>query len=686
MEGVGVNWQTIVYIVPILAAGIIPLILLIYALKYRKNSPLLGAFIFVMAALTIWSFGYVLELYCSSLSVTLLMVKIEYIGIVTLPVAWLIFALQYTGREKWISIRNLALLFIIPIFELMICWTNYRHLFYKNVELATGVVTPIQPSYGPAFWLLIIYCQILTLVGVFLFLRKSIELGRLYLKQGIILAAGVMAPIIGNAVYVTGLSPLPPGYDLTPLLFTVTGIVLIWVIFRFRFLDIVPVARNAIFENISDAIFVLDKQNRIIDFNRSGKIFVENAIHHPSEIIGECVEKMLHPDILPKFDNDKTQISIEIERNGRHYDVRISPIYDKRKQILGRIIILRDITDRKKAEEALKESEKRFEDIARSSADWIWEVDKDGKYTFVSGKVKDILGYHPEELIGKTPFDLMPKEEATRIRRIFKEISSKKKRIIDLENWNLSKKGEKICLLTNGVPILDRNDNLLGYRGVDKNITERKKAEERIKQLNETLKLLNKIMRHDILNNLQIIQSSLEFYAEEGNKDLLETMFKRIQSSIELIHKMSALESLVSSSEKLKEYNVIELVEDVIKDYSVDFKIEGNGIIIADEAIRSVIDNIISNAIVHGKTDKIDINIENKGDTCEIRITDYGRGIPDEIKEKVFEEHFSYGETGGTGLGLYIVKQTIERYGGSIHIEDNKPKGTVFVIRLKGKK
>ncbi|RLF92898.1 hypothetical protein DRN45_06485, partial [Thermococci archaeon] len=142
----------------------------------------------------------------------------------------------------------------------------------------------------------------------------------------------------------------------------------------------------------------------------------------------------------------------------------------------------KDITEVKKAEEKLKESEKRFRDVALSSADWIWEVDKNGRYTFASGKVKQILGYDPEEIIGKTPLELMPKEEAERIGKILEKFVSEKKPIVDLENWNLTKKGEKICLLTNGIPIIDEKGGLLGYRGVDKDITERKKAEEGLRK------------------------------------------------------------------------------------------------------------------------------------------------------------------------------------------------------------
>jgi PAS domain S-box-containing protein len=152
--------------------------------------------------------------------------------------------------------------------------------------------------------------------------------------------------------------------------------------------------------------------------------------------------------------------------------------------------LAKEKTKRKEVEKSLKKSEEQYQDIALSSADWIWEVDKDGKYTFASGKVKNILGYESSELLGKTPFDFMPEDEAKRIGKIFKKIISEKKPIVDLENWNLTKEGEKICLLTNGIPMLSENSELIGYRGVDKDITDRKQAAEALKENEEKYRSL----------------------------------------------------------------------------------------------------------------------------------------------------------------------------------------------------
>ena len=140
-----------------------------------------------------------------------------------------------------------------------------------------------------------------------------------------------------------------------------------------------------------------------------------------------------------------------------------------------------DTYNNEKDEILIKDYKKKLEDIILCSADWIWEIDKNGFYTFCSTKIKDILGYSAEEIIGKTPYDLMSKDEEKRVRKIFDKIVTNKEKIVDLENWNISKNGKRICILTNGIPLFDKKGVFKGYRGVDKDITEKKRIEEKLK-------------------------------------------------------------------------------------------------------------------------------------------------------------------------------------------------------------
>jgi len=138
----------------------------------------------------------------------------------------------------------------------------------------------------------------------------------------------------------------------------------------------------------------------------------------------------------------------------------------------------KEIEERKQIQQTLRKSEERFRDISFSMADWIWEIDSQGRYTFASETVERILGYKPDELFGKTPLDLMTEDKAKHVEMIFKKILAEKSPIVDMENWCLTKEGKRVCFLTNGVPIFDEQGELTGYRGVDKDISDRKRAEE----------------------------------------------------------------------------------------------------------------------------------------------------------------------------------------------------------------
>ncbi len=197
---------------------------------------------------------------------------------------------------------------------------------------------------------------------------------------------------------------------------------------------------------------------------------------------------------------------------------------------------------------------------------------------------------------------------------------------------------------------------------------------------NQLLSIINKTMRHDILNDLTIINNSLEAYKDSKDERLLDNAINTIKRSFELVEDMKELEELASSGNSLKALDVREIVENVTKRYRVGVNIEGDCSVMADRAFSSVIDNIVGNAVKHGQADKVDVRIEEVGGHCRIKIGDNGVGIPQEIKERIFDEGFSSCKS--NGLGLYIVRKTVERYGGCVQVEDNSPSGTIISLTL----
>jgi PAS domain S-box-containing protein len=141
-----------------------------------------------------------------------------------------------------------------------------------------------------------------------------------------------------------------------------------------------------------------------------------------------------------------------------------------------------DISRRKRTERDLRDSEERFRTLVEATPDWVWEVDRNGVYTYASPRLYELLGYEPEEVLGKTPFDLMPGEEAQRLAAKFADIVHSEAAFEQLENVNLHRDGHEVVLETSGVPFFDEDGRLLGYRGIDRDITARKQAERAMQE------------------------------------------------------------------------------------------------------------------------------------------------------------------------------------------------------------
>jgi PAS domain S-box-containing protein len=251
---------------------------------------------------------------------------------------------------------------------------------------------------------------------------------------------------------------------------------------------------HAIFDNVQDVFYQTTLEGTVLEISPSIKHFLE---FYREEIVGNSVSALY-------FDSSKRQMLLsKLTADGevQDYELELKTKAGKLKyaSINARLIFdangkpdhidgaLRDITERKLAEEALHQSEERLQDIIFSMGEWIWELDENGVYTYSSQKGFDYFGPIRENVIGKTPFDFMLPDEAKRMAGIFMEIIKNKAPIKDLENWNITASGDIICLLTNGVPILDEQGNLKGYRGVDKDITERKRAEDILKKSESSL-------------------------------------------------------------------------------------------------------------------------------------------------------------------------------------------------------
>jgi PAS domain S-box-containing protein len=423
-----------------------------------------------------------------------------------------------------------------------------------------------------------------------------------------------------------------------------------------------------IVENIADVIFILNKEGIVIYISQN----IQNIIGYTAEdTIDENFAKYVYSEDL----------EISIEGFEKHKKGSIVPqefrMITKKGEtkwvsVLGKLAknkknecvfsgVLRDISERKRAMEEIEKLAK-FPD---ENPNPVLRISKDGivlYHNIGSELLLEQWQYEEEQPI--------PEKWSTLVRQSFETNEVK------IEETTID---DKVLTLT-FAPIIEKD--FVNVYGLD--ITERKRVEAELKVSRERLKTASSILRHDLTNDLTVIKSAVDIYREERDESMIDEIEKRVEKSIETIHHQRDQIQFLDSHAELDEYDLKEVVQKVVSNYpDLKITVTGNCVTYADNAIYSVFDNIVNNAVRHGKTSKLDIEIIPNLEHCEIRFKDYGIGIPDEIKDKIFDEGFHYGETGHTGIGLYIVQTTIEEYGGMVFVEDNTPQGAVFIIRLK---
>jgi PAS domain S-box-containing protein len=338
------------FVIPMSIGIAVSILVLLYALRHR-DSVGSSAFILLMSSITLWQLGYLLWLLSDSPATKILLDKIDYIGVVTVAPAWLLFAFQYAGKKRVWSSKNVILLFIIPFITIVLVWTNDKHwLIWRDYDFFQyGQIILQNVHYGVAFYIHIVYSYALLLIGSLLVIKTVFSSFAVYRRQAALLILGVILPWLGNALYVFKVIEIP-GLDLTPFMLGISGILIGFGLYFFRLLSIVPIARKAIIEGTDDGLLILDGNNRIVEINSACRKILR--MESPN-IIGEQISKawQLDPEILERYiDVMRVNTEIQIDNGSEFvaYGLHIQPFYRESGVFLGRLITLHDITDMRK--------------------------------------------------------------------------------------------------------------------------------------------------------------------------------------------------------------------------------------------------------------------------------------------------------------------------------------------------
>ncbi len=356
-------WLYTVYVVVLITASVVTVSFALYAWR-RRATPGGLYFVLLMAAVAEWAAAGGAEFATPDLTNKIIWAKLSYLGAVSVAPAWLLFILSYTRPAHWFSGLRAVWLWIVPVGVLALAATNEWHnLIWPQITPFTSAAgTILIYQHGPGVWLNLAYYYVLLFGGTVLLVRTVLHFPPFYKLRVQVLLVGVTLPWLANTLYLAGLIPLP-GLEVTPLAFTFTGLAFTWSIFRFQMPDLVPVARDTLVEHLPDGVIVLDAHNRVVDLNPAAGRLIGRDV---TDTIGRPAN-----EVLPKWpqfqghirDTMETQTEIQLTsaNTPQWLALGISPLYDRRKRLTGRLIVLHDITPHRQAQAQFEQYTRELE-------------------------------------------------------------------------------------------------------------------------------------------------------------------------------------------------------------------------------------------------------------------------------------------------------------------------------------
>jgi PAS domain S-box-containing protein len=402
------NLQFNPYIIPSLLSAIVAFVVA-YAAWRRRGVPGAVSLALMMLSAGVWALAYCIELSLSSLHAQIFISKIEYLGIVNIPVLYLVFALEYANQKSYLKNRNTLLLWVIPALTLILTWTNEIHAliwssFHQSI-LNNNLILSVD--HGTFFWIYAAYSYVLLLLGAIVLVQRALTAKGAHRSQAAVMVLGTAVTWIGNIIYLTGLSPIPE-IDTTSLTITISGLIFAWGLFRLGLLDIVPIAGETVLESLEDGALVLDQNNRIVYLNKAFEyytnIWSEEAIGKPAGTVLADLPGLY--SLYSDAENVNTDIAID-RGDGRtlFLNLRISQVLNDKK-VVGRVFILHDITERKEAEQRLLPIEDaRSSQVASIPVIIVLRLE-DGKIVEINRSFILNFGFQREEVTGRTPLEI----------------------------------------------------------------------------------------------------------------------------------------------------------------------------------------------------------------------------------------------------------------------------------------
>jgi PAS domain S-box-containing protein len=681
-------------LLPLAIGPAILLPLAIYAFRHRRVRGAIW-YCLLLLAIALWSAAYAWELAAPDFAEKLLALRIKYIGVIALPVVWIGFVLDFVARDHATVRRVTRRMGLIGAALLLAAWTNEWHeLFWGQLTLDPTSTLSTFTGRGPGFYLNVTYTYSVLVAGLVILVTQGIQSPYLYRKRTGILVSATVVPWLGNLIFVTR-SESAGTIDSTPFLFTCTAVIAAVAVFRYRVLEPIPTLLDARIEVIGDGFLIVDRELRVADLNRAAEAIIGRD---RATAAGERVDRLL-PDWPSTIAGEVRQdLTLATPEGPRIYDVRITPVTSGGERFSGYVVLLRDVTDRRGTETALRDSELRYRELVENARDLICTCDLEGRILAINEAGLHVTGYSSQELLGRPVLDLVAPESRERVAAAFMgvrpdgpsgtaEVSVLTREgrpvVLELASWPLCR---------DGVPI--------AVQAIGRDVTERRRLEEDLRQAQkmESVGKLAGGIAHDFNNLLTaIIGYAALAEAEQTPGTPLHEWIEQIRRSGQQAAVLTSQLLAFGRRQMLRpvDLDLNAVVDDIQKmlrrliGERIELVVQLAPGLPRVRADRSQVEQVIVNLVVNARDamprgGRLTIHTHDAHEPyAAVTVEDTGEGIAPEILERIFEPFFTTKPLGrGTGLGLATVYGIVKQSGGDIQVQSAPARGARFTVFL----
>jgi len=664
-------WQLTPYLVPFALGGLFCVGLGLYGYVDGRSKGFdkeRYAYLVLMAGGAIWNFARAFEVSVATYELKFhwLTVSAVYVGYGITPTAVALFVVSYAGYGRWITYRRVLLLTIVPSAALGLAATNHIHhaLWIGDVVEVNGNVYRSRET-SALFDFIAAYAILISLLPTLLLVRKVRQTNVFHRIQIMLVMGGVLSPIVLGILYVMGYTA-PFGFndDFTATGHVATGVLFALATIKYDFLDLSPIARDSVIEEMDDPYIVLDENDCILDRNTAA----QELLGIDSSVAGMPIQEIA-PACVPLLEEGGAmEITVETDDETRYFEGQVSSLRETASGMT--VLLLNDVTEQ-------EHIRKRYQAYIENTSDILTVVDSEGVIDYVSPSIERHLGIDADSLLGENFLDTVHPGDVASVRDTFEACRSEESDTARFEyrtrhtdsDWQI-------------VEVIARNaldDQLVqGIILSIRDVTERKRRERELERTNDRLEQFASVVSHDLRNPLSVANGHLELAKDGDNGDHLEQIessHHRMESIIDDVLAMARYGQTVEDPVSLEIADIAETAWENVDTHAGTLDVRVSRTIDGDrDSLLRAFENLFRNAFDHGPPDAtVTVGDLDTG----FYVADDGPGIPDDEREDVLEWGYTTTEA-GSGLGLAIVSDIADAHGYSLVVTESDAGGAQF--------